>query len=112
MERMKIREFIKMDIDIDVCDDYDERCYIAFCGPLELTEDGEREFKSVLDRPIEVEQEEGWASLPADNGQKRRCSKSFSFQQQDTALIHFGIYGSSRRIHHDRYSSISIHVHR
>ena len=79
MERMKIREFIKMDIDIDVCDDYDERCYIAFCGPLELTEDGEREFKSVLDRPIEVEQEEGWASLPADNATEAQRLKEFFF---------------------------------
>ena len=51
---MKIRDFIKMDIDIDVCDDYDERCYIAFCGPLKLTDEGIEEFGHVLDMSVEV----------------------------------------------------------
>ena len=49
-----IREFIKMDIDIDVCDDYDETCYIAFCGAMALTEEGEKEFADVLDAMVEV----------------------------------------------------------
>lgn len=79
MERMKIREFIKMDIDIDVCDEYDERCYIAFCGPLELTAEGEHEFKQVLDRPIYVEQDERWASLPADSASEAQMLKEFFF---------------------------------
>lgn len=79
MERMKIREFITMDIDVDVCDEYDERCYIAFCGPLFMTDEGEHEFKSVLDRPVEVEQEEGWASLPADNEAEAQRLKEFFF---------------------------------
>lgn len=38
--------------DIDVCDDYDERCYIAFCGGYKLTAAGEERFKDALD--IEV----------------------------------------------------------
>lgn len=38
--------------DIDVCDDYDERCYIAFCGGYRLTDAGRQEFADALD--IEV----------------------------------------------------------
>ena len=54
MKKMLIRDFIKQEIDIDVCDDYDESCYIAFVGPLELTPEGEAEFADVLDRDIFV----------------------------------------------------------
>ena len=79
MERMKIREFIKMDIDVDVCDLYDERCYIAFCGPLELTEEGKREFQHVLDMSVELSQEDGYACLPADNGAEAQMLKEFFF---------------------------------
>lgn len=79
MERMKIRDLITMDIDIDVCDEYDERCYIAFCGPLKMTDEGEREFKQVLDRPVDVEQNERYASLPADNATEAQRLKEFFF---------------------------------
>ena len=51
---MKIRDFIKQDIDIDVCDDYDESCYVAFCGAMGLTEEGEKKFADVLDFDISV----------------------------------------------------------
>lgn len=51
---MKIRDFIKEDIDIDVCDDYDESCYVAFCGAVKLTEEGEKEFADVLDFNIRI----------------------------------------------------------
>ena len=51
---MKIREFIKQEIDIDVADDVCDELYIAFCGPLELTPDGEAEFAEVLDYDIEI----------------------------------------------------------
>lgn len=48
-----INDLLKYEGDIDVCDDYDESCYIAFCGPLELTEDGAKEFTDVLPRECE-----------------------------------------------------------
>lgn len=51
---MKIREFIKMEIDIDVYDDVCEELGIAFCGPLELTEEGEKKFAEVMDYDIDV----------------------------------------------------------
>ena len=34
---------------VDVCDDYDERCYIAFISGCGLTEAGEERFKDALD---------------------------------------------------------------
>ena len=46
---MKVKDLIREEIDIDVIDDYDERCWIAFCGPLKLTAKGEARFADVLD---------------------------------------------------------------
>ena len=51
---MKVSGLLKMDIDIDVCDDYDESCYIAFCGPMELTPDGKERFKTALSRTCDL----------------------------------------------------------
>lgn len=47
---MKLIDFIRrrgVDLDVDVCDDYDESCNIAYCGT-QLTADGEKEFDDVL----------------------------------------------------------------
>ena len=49
---MKIREFIKQEIDIDVCDNVYDRYYCAFCGPVHLTEEGEKNFADVLEYDI------------------------------------------------------------
>lgn len=49
---MLVRDLLKMEVDIDVCDNYDERCYIAFVGPVKLTSKGKRKFASVLKLPI------------------------------------------------------------
>ena len=51
---MKIREFIKQDIDIDVYDNVCDGIGIAYCGPMALTEEGEKQFADVLDYDIEV----------------------------------------------------------
>ena len=51
---MTVKDLLMQEIDIDVCDDYDERCYIAFCGPAKLTKEGEREFAESLTVPVEV----------------------------------------------------------
>lgn len=53
-DTMKVRDFIGMDLDIDVVDDYDESCYVAFCGSMALTEEGEKQFADVLDCDITV----------------------------------------------------------
>ena len=57
---MKVRDFIKREIDIDVYDDVCEELGIAFCGPAELTPEGEEKFAEVLDYDIEIVNE-GWA---------------------------------------------------
>lgn len=50
---MKVKDLFDIeDIDIDVCDDYDERCFIAFCGGYALTDEGKERFKVALDIPI------------------------------------------------------------
>lgn len=50
---MTIRDLLKMDIgDVDVVDDYDESCYIAFCSPQGLTSEGEAHFAPILDIPV------------------------------------------------------------
>ena len=49
---MTIREFIKQEIDIDVCDNVYSNYYCAFCGPVHLTEEGEKYFADVLDYEI------------------------------------------------------------
>ena len=47
-----VRNLLTKNIDIDVYDDYDESIGIAFCGPVELTTEGEKEFSDVLDTAI------------------------------------------------------------
>lgn len=51
---MKVKEFIKIEQDIDVYDDVCEELGVAFCGPLELTPDGEKKFAEVMDYDIEI----------------------------------------------------------
>lgn len=49
---MTVRDLIRQEIDVDVYDDVCEELAIAFCGPLELTAEGEKEFSEVLDYPV------------------------------------------------------------
>lgn len=51
---MKVRDFIKINADIDVYDDVCEELGIAFCGPMALTEEGQKRFAEVLDYDIAV----------------------------------------------------------
>ena len=51
---MKVKDLIAEDIDIDVIDDYDERCWIAKCGAYKLTDAGEQMFHKVLDIDVDM----------------------------------------------------------
>ena len=51
---MKVRELIAMDIDIDIYDNVSEEIGIAFCGAVELTAEGMKEFSPVLDYRIAI----------------------------------------------------------
>lgn len=45
---MKVKDLLTMDIDVDVFDDVCDTLSIAFCGPAELTEEGEAHFATAL----------------------------------------------------------------
>ena len=51
---MKIKDLLPMEIDIDCYDNVCEEIGIAYCGPMELTEDGAREFADVMEYSIEI----------------------------------------------------------
>ena len=51
---MKVKDLINLDICIDVVDDVTEELYIAFDGPLTLTEEGRRKFEEVLEFPVDI----------------------------------------------------------
>ena len=56
MDTMKVRELLKLYDkygDLDVYDDYDCRCSVAWCGTT-LTEAGEKKFKKALDLTCDV----------------------------------------------------------
>lgn len=51
---MKVKDFLKLDCDIDVYDDVCEELGIAFCGPMELTDEGAEHFAEALEYEIEI----------------------------------------------------------
>lgn len=55
-KKMKVAEFVKMEIDIDVYDNVVEEIGIAFCGPLKLTAEGKKHFAEVLEYEIDVDE--------------------------------------------------------
>ena len=58
IQRMKLEEMLTgIDFDVDVCDDYADDLYIAFCSPLALTDDGRKEFKDILDLEVIIDDE-------------------------------------------------------
>ena len=55
---MKIRDFLKLEVDIDVMGNI----AVAFCGPLELTPEGIEHFSDILDLEIEVGPSEAYVN--------------------------------------------------
>lgn len=51
---MKIKDLLPMEIDIDCYDNVCEEIGIAYCGPMELTEEGARKFADVMEYSIEI----------------------------------------------------------
>ena len=75
---MKVRDLFDIEgLAVDVCDDYDERCYIAFEYGMKLTDEGADAFGKALD--IEVIPREGitW-TLHCDTArQAQACMELF-----------------------------------
>ena len=51
---MKVKDFIKIEQDIDVFDNVCEELAIAFCGAIKLTKEGKKKFADVLEYDIDV----------------------------------------------------------
>ena len=51
---MKFTEFLKLNSDTDVSDDYVDEV-VAVCGPVKLTQAGQEEFKALLNLSIDVQ---------------------------------------------------------
>ena len=51
---MKVKDLLQMDIDIDVYDDVCEELGIAFCGSVELTNDGKEHFAEPLEYEVKL----------------------------------------------------------
>ncbi len=74
--KMTVEEFLKQDIDIDVCDDVEDEFCIAFVGPVELTDAGRERFAPVLGLEVSVQQEEDTATVMVDGEDwKKRLAK-------------------------------------
>lgn len=52
---MKVKDFIKLDGDTDVYDNVTEELGIAFCGPMEMTEEGAAYFETALNLDITID---------------------------------------------------------
>ena len=76
---MKVRDlFDIVDLSIDVCDDYDERCYIAFDWGMELTEAGIEEFGDALDIEVIPSQGITW-TLHCENGKEASACRDLFY---------------------------------
>lgn len=61
-EETKVFDLLTREIDADVADEYDERLYIGYVGPVRLTDLGKEEFKDVLNYTATI-----YESLPYNN---------------------------------------------
>lgn len=78
---MKVRDIITSNFfhgDIDVCDDYDERAWIAYCGT-QLTEEGFKEFEVALDRPCYYNVPSNTLIIECDDGKQAQAVKDLFY---------------------------------
>ena len=80
---MKVKDLLKMDIEIDVYDDVCEELAICFCAPQEMTEEGMKHFAEVLEYEIDIDTFNDCATVHVDgddgNGWKKRLRKAEEF---------------------------------
>ena len=74
--KQKIRDFIHEEVDIDVLDDYTEECYIAFCGPMWLTTEGEKEFADALDLEVEIKPHSDLVTILVDDPDEAKAERN------------------------------------
>lgn len=64
--------------DIDVCDDYDERTWIAYCGQ-RLTDEGRDEFSVALDCPCWFNASNNTLIIECENGRQAQEVKELFY---------------------------------
>ena len=64
---IKVKDLLKMDVDVDVYDNITEELAIAFCGAVELTDEGKFYFEVILNRDVELYEENGVAIVDCDD---------------------------------------------
>lgn len=80
---MKVKDLIAEDIEIDVCDDYDERCWIAKSGAYKLSDEAKQKFHRALDIEVHINPN-GFGNLPiaileCETAEDARACKEFFF---------------------------------
>lgn len=75
---MKLREFLKQDVDLDVESSLTDDWAIGFVGPVNLTEAGKEEFAPILDNEVTVYGGEAIIEV-ADTKQDRIAQKLFVY---------------------------------
>ena len=76
-----VRDIIKSGFfhgDIDVCDDYDERSWIAYCGQT-LTDEGEKEFLEALALPCWFNTANNTLIVECENSHEAESTKRLFF---------------------------------
>lgn len=77
---MTVRDLIAMSIDTGVSDDVCEELYIAFCGPLELTPEGEDHFAEVLGYEVDLWSGGCTVRVEDENGKyRKRLNRAVEF---------------------------------
>ena len=81
---MKVKDLIKMNVDIDIDDNVCQEIGLAFVGPIELTKEGEEKFKEVLEYEVKLYEKEGWASVKCNDQEPQikwieKFRKTFEF---------------------------------
>ena len=70
---MKVKDMIKMEIDVDVYDNVCEELAVAFCGgDVRLTDEGKREFADVLEYDVDLDLDNYVAVVDIDRGDWRK----------------------------------------
>lgn len=76
---MKLRELLKLDITVDVSDDYADQfedggrwfdSIIAFVGPCHLTKAGEERYKNIMNLDVDVDECSAYVHIPQDVDEK------------------------------------------
>lgn len=76
--QMTVEDLLGMEIDADVYDNVCEELAIAFCGPMELTDEGREHFADALTLPVELTSECALVDVDGPEGEwqkKLRAAK-------------------------------------